>query len=335
MKPKQIGEFGLIRRLSEGCVIRRENIVKAIGDDAAVFRPYQGEIILFTTDMLLENVHFLRNATSGYNLGYKSLAVNLSDIAAMGGTAREAFCSIAIPDDCDIEFVEEIYDGMKSLAADYRVNILGGDTTSSEKGLIINLSVVGSAVENKILYRSNARSGDKLFITGFLGDSRAGCYLITNEINADSENFDALITAHLLPRPYLREGRFLGLQKGVHASIDVSDGLSSDLGHILEESEKGAKIFADKIPISQNLKEFCSRFSFDPVDFALSGGEDYTLLFTVARENAEEVLKNYEQRFSRPFYEIGEVNDSNRMELVFSDGSIREIRPKGWDHFSK
>ncbi len=333
MELKEIGEFGLIRRLSRGSVVREENVIKSIGDDAAVIRPYHGEVILFTTDMLIERTHFLKNATSGYNLGYKSLAVNLSDIAAMGGKAREAFCSIGIPSHCDVEFVEDIYKGMKSLAAQYQVNLMGGDTTFSKTDLIINVSVLGSAPENEILYRNRAQRGDKIFTTGFLGESRAGCFLITKDFNTFFKGCDALKNAHFLPRPFLQEARFLAQQRGVHAAIDISDGLSSDLGHILEESGKGARIFADKIPVSQNLREFCRRFSFNPVRFALSGGEDYTLLFTVAADIAGKVIKNYKKTFSQPIYELGEITDSKKMELVFSDGSTREVLPEGWDHF--
>ncbi len=333
MELKEIGEFGLIKRLSRGAVVRKENIIRSIGDDAAVFRAYPEEVILFTTDMLVERIHFLKKATSGYNLGYKSLAVNLSDIAAMGGNAREAFCSIAIPKAVDIEFVENIYEGMKTLAAEFNVNLLGGDTTSSKIDLIINVSVIGSAPENEILYRNRAQCGDKIFTTGFLGESRAGCFLITNDIQACFKGCETLKASHFLPRPYLKEGKFLARQKGVHAAIDISDGLSSDLEHILEESGKGAQIFADTIPISQDLKNFCRQFSFDPVQFALSGGEDYALLFTVSSDNAEKVKKNYEKIFPRPIYELGVITETNNMELVFSDGTVQQILPKGWDHF--
>jgi thiamine-monophosphate kinase len=159
MDLKEIGEFGLIKKLSDGSIFREDHVIKAIGDDAAVFIQPDGEVVLVTTDMMVERVHFLRNATSGFNLGYKSLAVNLSDIAAMGATAKEAFISIAIPKNCSIEFIEDIYKGIKHLAAKFQVNLLGGDTTGSKRDLVINVVVVGSAPKDEILYRNGAKKG--------------------------------------------------------------------------------------------------------------------------------------------------------------------------------
>ncbi len=335
MNLKQIGEFGLIKKLSDGCLVRKNHVIKAIGDDAAAFMQPVGEVVLVTTDMMVERVHFLRNATSGYNLGYKSLAVNLSDIAAMGAGAREAFVSIAIPEDCSIEFIEDIYKGIKQLAARFQVNLLGGDTTGSQKDLVINVVVVGSAPKEEILYRSGAKKGDIIFCTGYLGDSRAGCHLILNKIEGDSETFKTLKNAHLIPRPYLREGKFLARCGGVHAAIDISDGLSSDLGHILEQSRAGAIIYGEKIPVSENLKTFCRIFNFEPVRYAVAGGEDYALLFTVAPDHAKKIVRKYREAFNEPLFEIGEITDSNQLELEFPKGKKEIITATGWDHFKK
>ena len=316
MSLKEIGEFGFIKKISRGCLIRPQNIVKAIGDDAAAFKPDAGQLSLITTDLLVERIHFLRDAISGFDLGYKSLAVNLSDIAAMGGTAREAFVSIAIPEDCPVDYLEEIYRGMKELAAKYEVNILGGDTTSSKIDLILNVAVHGAVAENEMLCRDAAQLGDIVFSTGFLGDSKAGLHLILNHIAADSEDLKSLLKAHLLPEPHLHEGRFLARQKAVHAAIDTSDGLSADLGHILEESRAGARLYADKIPLSENLEKFCSQFHFDPVAYALSGGEDYTLLVTAAADAADKIATAYQDKFSRPLFAIGEITDTAKMALI-------------------
>lgn len=335
MSLNDIGEFGLIKKLSEGCLIRESEVLKGIGDDAGIFLHPAGEAVVVTTDMMVERIHFLRNATSGFNLGYKCLAVNLSDIAAMGASAREAFISIAIPEDCSIEFIEDIYNGMKHLAASFQVNLLGGDTTGSRKDLVINVVVVGSAPKEELLYRCGAKTGDIIFSTGYLGDSRAGCYLIINEITTESEAFRMLKKVHLLPRPCIPEGRFLARCKGVHAAIDVSDGLCSDLGHILEQSNVGAKIYSEKIPISENLEAFCQHFQFDPVQYAITGGEDYTLLFTASRGQADNIINSYQENFNRPIYEIGEINDSNQLELEFPDGNKEQVHIVGWDHFKK
>jgi thiamine-monophosphate kinase len=333
MTLKDIGEFGFIKKISRGCVIRPHNIVKAIGDDAAAFRSDPDRLSLITTDLLVERIHFLRNAISGVDLGYKSLAVNLSDIAAMGGTAREAFVSIAIPQDCPLDYLEDIYKGMKHLAAKFDVNILGGDTTSSQIDLIINIVVHGTVAENEMLCRDAAQTGDIVCSTGYLGESKAGLHFILNRISADADQDKLLLKAHLLPEPHLEEGRFLAQQNGVHAAIDTSDGLSSDLGHIVEESKVGARLFADKIPISQNLKKFCTRFDFDPVTYALSGGEDYTLVCTIAPETATEVASGFQKKFNRPLFRIGEITDTRRMELVWPDGHMSAFSPSGWNHF--
>ena len=333
MTLKEIGEFGFIKKISRGCLIRSDNIIKAIGDDAAAFATAPDQLSLITTDLLVERVHFLRAAISGFDLGYKSLAVNLSDIAAMGGTAREAFVSIAIPDDCRLNYLEAVYSGIKDLAAEFDVNVLGGDTTRSKKDLIINIVVQGIVSKEELLCRDAARAGDVIFSTGFLGDSKAGLHLILNQIDADTAPLAALLKAHLVPRPHLSEGRFLARQSGVHAAIDTSDGLSSDLAHIAEESQVGAHLYAEKIPISPNLKDFCTRFDFDPINYALAGGEDYTLLCTIAPQNADEIANAFEKKFKRPLFAIGEITAKKQIEVVYPDGETKPLTPTGWDHF--
>jgi thiamine-monophosphate kinase len=333
MSLKEIGEFGFIKNISRGCLIRPDNIIKAIGDDAAAFIPEPEQLTLITTDLLVERIHFLREAISGFDLGYKSLAVNLSDIAAMGGTAREAFISIAIPDDCGLNYLDQIYNGIKKLAARFDVNVLGGDTTRSKVDLIINIVVQGIVSKEEILCRDAARVGDVIFSTGFLGDSKAGLHLILNQIDADTAALKALLRAHRVPDPHLREGRFLARQTGIHAAIDTSDGLSSDLGHIVEESRVGARLYADKIPISQNLKDFCTRFAFEPIEYALSGGEDYTLLCTITPENADKIASAFEKELKRPLFAIGEITAKEQIELIYPDGETKPLTPTGWDHF--
>ena len=333
MSLKEIGEFGFIQKISSGCLIRPDTIVKAIGDDAAAFRSDPEQLALITTDLLVERIHFLRKAISGFDLGYKALAVNLSDIAAMGGTAREAFISIAIPDDCQLDYLDDIYDGIKDLAAKFDVNVLGGDTTRSKVDLIINIVIQGMVPESEILCRDAARPADIIISTGFLGDSKAGLHLILNQIAANTERLKSLLKAHNLPQPHLREGRFLARQAGVHAAIDTSDGLSSDLGHIAKESKVGARLYADKIPVSPNLKDFCARFDFDPVDYALSGGEDYTLLCTIAPDRADDVAHDFEKKFKRPLFALGEITAGKQLTLIYPDGKTKPIAPTGWDHF--
>jgi len=333
MSLKEIGEFGFIKKISRGCLIRPESIIKAIGDDAAAFTTDPAQISLITTDLLVERIHFLRNSISGFDLGYKSLAVNLSDIAAMGGTAREAFVSIAIPEDSPLDYLEAIYDGIKDLATKFNVNILGGDTTSSKVDLIINVVIHGTVAREEMLCRDAARPGDLIFSTGYLGDSKAGLHLILNNIPAESDELRNLLRAHLRPAPHLREGRFLAQQPAVKAAIDTSDGLSSDLGHIAEESGVGAILYSHKIPVSRDLKSFCEQFNFDPVEYALSGGEDYTLLCTVSPEKAAAVAGSFKKMFNRPLFKIGEITSGKKLKINYPDGSTKMFRRTGWNHF--
>jgi thiamine-monophosphate kinase len=335
MRLKDIGEFGFIQRIRHGCLVRPERVVRGIGDDAAAFRTNGERLSLVTTDLLVERIHFRREAISGRDLGHKSLAVNLSDIAAMGGIAREAFVSIAIPETCKLGYLDAIYDGVKDLAARHSVNILGGDTTASARDLVLSITVYGEVSETEILTRDVARPGDVIFTTGCLGDSRCGLELILNQIPAETKELEALQAAHLHPEPHLSEGRWLASTGGVHAAIDVSDGLSSDLSHILEESGVGARIRAEALPISEALRYFCRRFAKSPVEYALSGGEDYVLLVTAAADQAGRIARAFEAVFSRPLSAIGEITDSRVMELIRPNEAVTRIEPSGWDHFKR
>ncbi|WP_373498411.1 thiamine-phosphate kinase [Desulfococcus sp.] len=329
---RDVGEFGFIRRIQGACLVRPEGVAVAIGDDAAAFVVPEGEVTLVTTDLLVERVHFLRDAASPEDLGHKALAVNLSDIAAMGGTAREAFVSIAVPGGLALEYVEGMYRGMTSLATAFGVNILGGDTTASRADLIINVAVVGSVHEKEMLRRGGARPGDRLFVTGAVGDSRAGLHLILNRLPADEEALAALIRAHHRPRPHLAEGRFLAQSGAVRAAIDVSDGLSSDLVHVARASGLGVRIDAGGLPLSPNLAHFCRRLGFDPVAYALAGGEDYVLACAVDPGKAAALARAFEARFHRPLHPIGEMTGGGRMEVA-RDGSVTPLPPAGWEHF--
>ncbi len=332
MEFKDVGEFGFIKRIQRGCVVRPANVMVAIGDDAAAFTVPDGEATLVTTDLLVERVHFLRDAAAPEDLGRKAMAVNLSDIAAMGGTAREAFVSIAVPVDCLLAYIEAMYRGMTSMAGEFDVNILGGDTTASRADLIVNIAVVGSVPEKEMLRRDGARAGDRIYVTGPVGDSRAGLHLVLNGLAADTEQFVALIDAHHRPRPHLAEGRFLARSGAVRAAIDISDGLAADLRHVAEASGLGVRIDAAGIPVSEHLRMFCREFGYDPVRYALAGGEDYVLACTVDPEKASGLARKFDERFGRPLHPVGEMTEDGRMELI-ENGAATEITPAGWDHF--
>ena len=330
MKLKDIGEFGFIERIRKGCIIRDKNVIRGIGDDCCVFST-SGEIAtLLTTDMLVERIHFLLGTISPYQLGRKSLAVNMSDIAAMGGTPREAVISIAVPDTVDLAFLDDFYDGMKSIAEEFEVNLLGGDTTSSPEHLVVNVALVGEARVDEILYRSGAEVGDVIFLTGPVGSSAAGLdILLKGREVVDEED---LVEAHHDPYPHVKEGRIIASMKVANSLIDVSDGVAADLGHICTESKLGAVIEEEMIPTTEEFRAYCERFNEDANRLSLHVGEDYVLLGTVPAE-AEADLREALRSQDCEFYPIGRTVSEAGLKLKVYDGSIKVIGASGWDHF--
>lgn len=333
MKFSEIGEFGFIESIKKECITSLKGVIKGIGDDCAVFGPYSGRVLLFTADMLVEDIHFLTDKITPYQLGWKAIAVNLSDIAAMGGRPLFALTSLGIPVEYDVEAIQGLYKGMKDICGHYRVNILGGDTVASPDKLVINISLVGDAKENEVLYRSDARPGDKIYLTGNVGDSAAGLKILKNEISPPKSIGNHFIKVHNEPKPLIETGRIIATSGLASAMIDLSDGLLSDLGHICKESGAGAMLLRDKIPLSSELKLLASLANFNPLDLALSGGEDYLLLITVPEEKIQDLeLLSKDKRLS-PLYLIGEIREKEGIGMVNNDGSAEEIDPMGFNHF--
>lgn len=330
MRLKDIGEFGFIDRIRSGCLIRKASVIKGIGDDCCVFKTSPGLVTLFTTDMLVENVHFIRQAISPYKLGRKSVAVNISDIAAMGGTPREAVVSIAVPETLEVEYLDVLYDGMKAIAGEFDVNLLGGDTTASPEHLVVNIALVGEAVEDEILYRSGARVGDRVFLTGTVGSSAAGLDLILAKRSFEEQG--PLLDAHHDPRPHVKAGRIIGGLKIASALIDVSDGVAADLGHICRESGVGAIIDESSIPTTPLFRSYCDHFRLDSLHLALHVGEDYVLLGTVPEQETDKLAEALRSAGCE-FFGIGTIVAHAGISLKGADGSIRTIPPGGWDHF--
>jgi len=331
VKIKDIGEFGFIKRIKSGCLIRDTNVIRGIGDDCCVFKTSGETAILLTTDMLVERIHFSLSAISPYELGRKSLAVNLSDIAAMGATPREAVISIAIPAKVDLAVLDGFYQGMKSMAREFAVNLLGGDTTSSPEHLVINVALVGEAKEDEILYRSGSRVGDLIFLTGPVGASAAGLDLILK--GREMEGWEDLIEAHHNPYPHIDAGRIIAGMKVANSLIDVSDGVAADLGHICTESKLGAILEERMIPTTGKFKDYCKRFHEDPNQLSLHGGEDYVLLGTVVPGSANDLRAALESK-GCTFYQIGHMVAEPGLKLRNSEDSLETIEAKGWDHFT-
>ena len=333
MELKEIGEFGFIERVSKDLKKYGSSLIKGVGDDCSVFRINDNTFGLITTDLLVENVHFLIDTISPEDLGYKSLAVNLSDIAAMGGIPGDAYISIAIPEKISVEFLDDFYSGIKELADKYEVNLAGGDTTHSKRDFLISFTVYG--VCEKPVFRSGAKTGDKIYSTGYLGDSAAGLMSLLNNFELPNNVKDFLTKAHNHPEPMVGEGRFLNENFNISSMIDVSDGLVSDLGHICKQSSVGAFIYEDKIPLSQEFKIFLEKTGSRNFDLALTGGEDYHLLFTIPSKDAQTVEKAFVNRFGKPIYHIGDIMDESGIFIVSGGGEKRGLTKSGYDHFKE
>jgi thiamine-monophosphate kinase len=334
LKIRDIGEFGFIRSIQEDCLLSQEKLVQGIGDDCAVLGPYNGNLLLLTTDLLIEDVHFILGQMPARDLGQKAVAVNLSDIAAMGGRARHLLVSLAAPQDMVLTALHDIYDGAKTICRRHKVNIIGGDTSSSPDRLMISVTAVGEVPEREILYRNGASPGDIVYVTGTLGDSVAGLGILRGEISASEKLASPLKRAHFLPVPRLAAGREVARSRLASAMIDLSDGLVSDLGHICEASGIGAHIRSAELPLSPQLRELAEEAGLDPISMALTGGEDYELLITVPKRNS----RSFEDRFRKmenvSLFPIGEINEEKEIRIFHPDGSETPAPAGGFDHFS-
>jgi len=331
MKLKDIGEFGFIDRIRPETLPRPENVIKGIGDDCSVCRSTRDRVTLLTTDLLVEGVHFQLASIPPYKLGRKSIAVNLSDIAAMGGTPKQALVSVAIPDTVSLDILDSVFDGMKSMAREFDVNLVGGDTTASPLHLVINVALVGEAREEEVLYRSGAEPEDVIFLTGPVGASAAG--LDSLLANRSFEGQDTLLDAHLDPHPHVRAGRIIAGLGVAHSMIDVSDGLAGDLGHICTESRVGAIIEENQIPTTRLFRSYCERFELDVTRLTINVGEDYVLLGTVPEGSAGKLGGELESAGCE-FFPIGRIVKEPGIRLLAPDGSTRDMKPSGWNHFS-
>ena len=332
MNRKKLGEFGFIRILKEKIPQpdKRKGL-RGIGDDCAIFPQSDNRCELVTTDMLVERVHFLRDKIPPKLLGRKSLAVNLSDIAAMGGSPSHFFLALGIPESISDNFLDEMIDGLAELSREEKVVLAGGDTTLSQDDLIVTITVIGHSEKGKILKRSGACPGDIIQISSDTGLSAAGLYLLLNGI--DSRQFPSLLHSHFNPKPLIDLGLLLSHSGFVTAAIDTSDGLLQDLGHICEESGTGATINVNTLSIHPEIKELATLTNIDPMFWVLSGGEDYQLCWTVTPDYAEQLLKTVIQAGFLNARSIGAIDKEHGVRAL-SDGLDYLIGEKGWDHFS-
>ncbi|MFH1147574.1 MAG: thiamine-phosphate kinase, partial [Pseudomonadota bacterium] len=284
----EIGELGVVDLVRKSAHRpKNKDLVRGIGEDCAVIS-FDKTYLLVTTDALVENVHFSLNYTTPYLLGKKSVAVNLSDIAAMGGRPRYVFLTLAAPGQLTVSFARQFLRGMNYWSRRFDLLLAGGDTVHSPSGLVLNITVIGQGQKDSTVFRSGAKEGDLIFVSGYLGDSAAGLELLQRGYSKNGA-YGRLVKAHLDPVPQLPLGQYLSQNHLASAMIDLSDGLATDLAHIGEESGIGAEVYADRIPTSRACRKFSEVSGSSPTAWALTGGEDYGLLFTVPAKKAEEL----------------------------------------------
>jgi thiamine-monophosphate kinase len=331
----ELGEFGLINHITKYFKIENSSTIKAIGDDAAVLDASEKQTLV-TTDLLIEGVHFDLSYMPLKHLGYKAVMVNLSDVYAMNGTAEQITVSIAVSNRFPLEAIEELYAGIQLACDTYKVDLVGGDTTSSTKGILISVTAIGKANKDEVVYRNGAKPTDLIVVTGDLGAAYLGLQVLEREkqvFQVDPNNQPDLDAyTYLIERQLKPEARkdISGLIKELDVKptsmIDISDGVSSELFHICTQSKVGCKIYEDKLPLDPQVISTCEEFELDSTMVALSGGEDYELLFTVPTSDFDKIKGNPN------FSIIGHITEENQgLQLITRANQEIELKAQGWN----
>jgi len=331
----ELGEFGLINHITKHFTLNHKSTVKGVGDDAAVLDASDLQTLV-TTDLLVEGVHFDLSYMPLKHLGYKSIMVNLSDVYAMNGKAEQITVSIAVSNRFTLEAIEELYAGIQLACETYKVDLIGGDTTSSTKGILISVTAIGKAKKEEVVFRDGAKETDLIVVSGDLGAAYLGLQVLEREkqvfqVNPnnqpDLDNYTYLIERQLKPEARKDIPELLKeLEVKPTSMIDVSDGLSSEIMHICSQSKVGCKIYEDKIPLDPQVISTCEEFDIDSTMVALSGGEDYELLFTVSIDDYDKIKANPHLTV------IGHITEKNQgMNLVTRANQEIELKAQGWN----
>ena len=334
----ELGEFGLIDHLTKNFKITKSSTVKGIGDDAAVLE-FKSKQIVVTTDLLVENIHFDLSYTPLKHLGYKAIIANLSDVYAMNAEATQVTVSIAVSNRFPLEALEELYEGIHTAAKIYKVDVVGGDTTSSTTGLIISVTAIGEASGEDIVYRNGAKPNDLLVVTGDLGGAYMGLQVLEREkqvfkVNPnnqpDLEAYTYIIERQLKPEARKDIVKLLkDLKVKPTSMIDISDGLSSEIIHLCKQSNIGVELYENKIPLDPQVISTCEEFNIDSTTIALNGGEDYELLMTISQQDYPKIKANPN------FTVIGYMTEKERgMYLITRAETLIPLIAKGWNGFS-
>lgn len=331
-----LGEFGLIDHLTKNFKIKQKSTIKGIGDDAAVIAPERDKQIVVTTDFLLEGVHFDLSYVPLKHLGYKAVVVNLSDVYAMNAIATQITFSIAVSNRFPVEALEELYEGVYAAAKTYNIDVVGGDTTSSNTGMVLSVTAIGQAKQDEIVYRDGAKENDLLVVTGDLGAAYLGLQILEREkqvfkVNPNSQPdldpYSYLIERQLKPEARKDVKKLLQeLDVKPTSMIDISDGLSSETIHLCKSSNVGCNLYEDKIPLDPQVISTCEEFNMDSSTIALSGGEDYELLFTIKTEDFPKIQANPN------FSVVGHITQkSEGMHLITRANAKIPLVARGWN----
>ncbi|MDP2089699.1 MAG: thiamine-phosphate kinase [Flavobacteriaceae bacterium] len=335
----ELGEFGLIDHLTKQFEVKNPSTIKGVGDDAAVL-DFKNRQVVMTTDLLIENVHFDLSYMPLKHLGYKAAIVNISDVCAMNATPTQITVSIAVSNRFPLEALEELYAGIKFACEKYQVDLVGGDTTSSTKGMLISITALGVLNPDEVVYRNGAKPDDLLVVSGDLGASYLGLQVLEREkqvflVNPNSQPdltaYDYLIERHLKPEARQDIIQLLkDLEVKPTSMIDISDGLSSEILHLCKQSNVGCKLYEDKIPLDQQVITTCEEFNINSTTVALSGGEDYELLFTIAQEDFDKIKENPSLTI------IGYMTEAkDGVNLITRANQQIELTAQGWNSFRK
>lgn len=333
----ELGEFGLIKHITKNFKVKNASTIKSVGDDAAVLE-IKDKQILVTTDLLVEGIHFDLSYMPLKHLGYKAVMVNLSDVYAMNGAATQITVSIAVSNRFPLEAIEELYEGIYLACKTYNVDLIGGDTTSSTKGLLISVTAIGEVAKEDVVYRNTAKPNDLLVVTGDVGAAYLGLKVLEREkqvfeVNPNSQpdltKYDYLIERQL--KPEARKD-IVGLLKELDVKptsmIDISDGLSSEIIHICTQSKTGCNLYEEKIPLDPQVISTCEEFDIDSTTIALSGGEDYELLFTISQEDFPKIKANPNMTV------IGHITDETEgINLITRGNQKIKLTAQGWKSF--
>lgn len=334
----QLGEFGLIDRIKSRFTLQQPTSLKGIGDDCAVLDIDAENCMVVTTDMLVEGIHFDLSYIPVQHLGYKAVAVNVSDVAAMNAKPGQITVSIALSNRFSVEAVDALYEGIKAACDNYKIDLVGGDTTTSMSGLVISITAIGRAPKSKVAYRNGAKPNDIICVTGDLGAAFMGLQVLAREkeVYMADPNMQPSLDAYeyIVGRQLKAEARtdivFDLEEAGLvpTSMIDVSDGLASELFHIASQSNVGVRIYEDKVPIDHETFETAVEFKLDPITCALNGGEDYELLFTISKEDQEKISKHPD------IHMIGYMHErKNENVMITKQGNTVRLQAQGWDHF--